>query len=311
MKLVHRLLHPLATLIALQLVWVVLVVLWIIWFIGKHREYRDLVARYQPELLAGGTNWIIMVEGLLLLAIILAGIYVIFIYWKRQADLYQQQRAALTQITHELKSPLASIQLHLETIRLRRLDQDKLNRFIDTMLSDTDRLNNMISNLLITARLEQRRRGAPMPTIDFSAFIDSYLERFRPKLPEGGSLQADLEPDIKVGTDIEAMETALRNLFENAVLYSPGSPEIEVSLHRTDNQCQLTINDHGIGLGTKELSKVFTMFYRVRQAGENIKGSGLGLYIVRSVIAEHGGTVSVTSDGYGKGCSFTLTLPLA
>jgi signal transduction histidine kinase len=150
-----------------------------------------------------------------------------------------------------------------------------------------------------------------MPAIDFSAFIASYLERFRPKLPEGGSLQADLEPGIKVATDTEAMETALRNLFENAVLYSPGAPEIEVSLQRNDNQCRLTITDHGIGLGPKELNKVYTMFYRVRQTGENIKGSGLGLYIVRSVIAEQSGTVSVTSGGYGCGCSFTITLPLA
>src|SRR5512138_1581952 len=172
----RRFFHPLTTVIAITVVWVLLVVLWIIWFVGKRQEYRELMARYQPELLAGSTNWLVLVQGLLLLAVILAGIYIIFIFWKRQADLYQQHRIALTQISHELKSPLASIQLHLETIRLRHPDQDKLDRFLDTMLSDTERLNNMISNLLITARLERRRRGAPMPVLDFSAFINGYLE---------------------------------------------------------------------------------------------------------------------------------------
>jgi signal transduction histidine kinase len=311
MKLIRHLLHPLAALIALQLVWVLLVVLWIIWFIGKRQEYRELLARYQPELLAGDTNWLVLVQGLLLLLVILAGIYVIFIYWKRQADLYQQQRAALTQITHELKSPLASIQLHLETIQLRRPDQEKLDRFLDTMLSDTERLHNLINNLLLTARLERRRRDAPrLPVIDFSAFVESYLERFRGKLPEGGNLQVAIEPGIKVAIDSEGMETALRNLLENATLYSPGAPDITVSLSRQGQHCRLAVTDQGIGLARHDLKKVFAMFYRVRQPGENIRGSGLGLYIVRSVASEHGGSVSATSNGPGTGSTFTITLPL-
>lgn len=307
----RRIFHPLSTVIALTLVWVLLVVLWIIWFVGKRQEYREVVARYQPELLAGSTNWSVLVQGLLLLAVILAGIYIIFIFWKRQADLYQQQRIALAQITHELKSPLASIQLHLETIRLRHPDQAMLDRFLDTMLSDTERLNNMISNLLITARIERQRRGAPLTVIDFSAFVGAYLERFRAKLPEGGSLQTDLMPGLKVATDSEAMETLLRNLLENAILYSPGAPEIEVTLARAGELCLLTVRDHGSGLAANELKKVFKMFYRVRKEGENIKGSGLGLYIVRSVAQEHGGSVSVSSAGPGTGCSFIIQLPLA
>jgi signal transduction histidine kinase len=303
--------HPLATLIAIQLVWVLMVVLWIIWFIGKRQEYQDLVARYQPELLAASSNWVVLVQGLLLLAVILAGIYIIFIFWKRQADLYQQQRAALTQITHELKSPLASIQLHLETIRLRKPDQEKLDRFLDTMLNDTERLHNLINNLLLTARLERRRRDAPRPAaVDFSAFVATYLERFQCKLPEGGNLQATIEPGITLAIDTEGMETALRNLLENATLYSPGAPDITVSLSRHGQQCRLAVTDQGIGLAPHELKKIFSIFYRVRQPGENIRGSGLGLYIVRSVVNEHGGSITASSDGPGTGSTFTITLPL-
>jgi signal transduction histidine kinase len=107
------------------------------------------------------------------------------------------------------------------------------------------------------------------------------------------------------------MQTALRNLYENAVLYSPASPEIRITLGRKGNHCILTFADRGIGLSPADLKRVFRMFYRVRRPGESIRGTGLGLYIVKSVINEHGGKVRVTSEGEGKGCTFVITLPLA
>lgn len=91
---------------------------WIYWFVGKNRQFRELAEKYRPELLSEGFNWVVMTEGLVMLAVILAGVYVIFHYWNRQSRLYENQRTFISQVTHELKSPLASIQLHLETIRL-------------------------------------------------------------------------------------------------------------------------------------------------------------------------------------------------
>lgn len=307
----RRVFHPLTTVILLTLLWGVLVVLWIIWFLGKRQEYRDLVAKYQPELLQGSANWFVLVQGLVLLALILAGIYAIFLFWKRQADLFDQQSQALAQITHELKSPLASIQLHIETIRLRRPDQDKLDRFLDTMLLDTERLHNLINNLLLAARLEQRRKEISRPTVDFSATLTSYLERFREKLPEGGSLTMQIEQGIKLPLDLEGMETALRNLLENAVLYSPATPELSVSLTSNERFCHLRISDKGMGIDPKQLKMIFKMFYRVRSPGENIKGSGLGLHIVQSVVAEHNGKVWVESAGSGAGSCFIIELPIS
>ncbi len=122
----------------------------------------------------------------------------------------------------------------------------------------------------------------------------------------------EIEPNITATIDAEGMEMALRNLFENALLYSPVSPEIRVSLKRSASgrQCVLDFQDNGKGLGNDELEKIFEMFYRVRTAGENIRGTGLGLYIVRSVVNAHGGKISVESPGPGKGCTFHITLPL-
>jgi signal transduction histidine kinase len=179
------------------------------------------------------------------------------------------------------------------------------------MLADTDRLNNLISNLLMAAKLEHRGRVPQYPVIDFSDFIANFMECKRSSLPEGGSLTMEVEKGIKTHIDAEGMETVLRNLFENAVLYSTVSPEIAVSLTRKGRNCLLTFRDHGRGIEAKDLKKVFRMFYRVRSPGENIRGTGLGLHIVKTLIKDHGGQVRVMSEGLGKGCQFTITLPLA
>ncbi|RPJ08070.1 MAG: sensor histidine kinase [Deltaproteobacteria bacterium] len=310
MKTLRNLFHPLVTLIAIQLVWVLLVIFWIYWFIGSHKEFRKLAEHYKPELIGHGFDWLVLIEGLALLLVILAGVYVIFIYWKRQSDLVKQQKDFMSQVTHELKSPLASIQLHLETIKLRNPPPDKLERFLDTMLADTDRLNNLISNLLMAAKLEHRGRASQYPVIELSGLVVGFIEQKRNKLPEGGSITIDVEEGIKAPIDKEGMETALRNLFENACLYSPASPEIRVSLKRSGRHCLLTFRDNGKGIEAKDLKRVFRMFYRVRNPGENIRGTGLGLYIVKTVVKEHGGKIRVTSEGTGKGCAFVITLPL-
>jgi len=309
MKVLRKIFHPVMALIAIQLVWITLVVFWIYWFVGKHREFRALAEKYRPELLGMGFNWPVMVEGLLLLVVILVGVYVIFVYWNRQSKLYAKQRDIISQVTHELKSPLASIQLHLETIRLRRPSEDKLDAFVGTMLADTDRLHYLINNLLMAARLEQRRKPAEKRLTDMTAMLTEYVDRERANLPQGGSIALEAAPALKLLIDPEEMGMVLRNLFENAVLYSPGSPDISVRLVRTGNSVCLSIQDKGRGLEKSELKHVFEMFYRVHPTGENVRGTGLGLYIVATIIRGYGGNVQVESAGLGQGCTFTITLP--
>ena len=311
MSLLRRIIHPIIALIAIQLVWITVVVFWIYWFIGKNREFRELAEKYRPELLGQGANWPVMVEGLVMLVLILIGVYVIFVYWNRQANLYLQQRNIISQVTHELKSPLASIQLHLETIRLRKPSEERLDSFVTTMLADTDRLHYLINNLLMAARLEQRRKHSERRLTDMTQLVGEHVERERGTLPQGGSISFEAEPKLQAQVDPEEMDMAVRNLFENAVLYSPQSPDISVRLARSGAFLQLSVQDQGRGLDKKELKKVFDRFYRVQPPGHNVRGTGLGLYIVETVIKGHGGTVGVTSEGPGKGCTFTVKFPAA
>ncbi|MFA7405833.1 MAG: HAMP domain-containing sensor histidine kinase [Pelobacteraceae bacterium] len=311
MNILRRIFHPIIALIAIQLVWITVVVFWIYWFIGKNREFRQLAEKYRPELLGQGANWPIMVEGLVMLLLILIGVYVIFVYWNRQANLYLKQRNIISQVTHELKSPLASIQLHLETIRLRKPSEERLDSFVATMLADTDRLHYLINNLLMAARLEQRRKTSERRMTDMTQFISEHVERERDTLPHGGNISFDGEPALRAMVDPEEMSMVVRNLFENAVLYSPQSPEISVRLKKTGAWLQLTVQDQGRGLDKKSQKKIFERFYRAESPGNTVRGTGLGLYIVESVIKGHGGSVVVASDGFGKGCTFTLKFPAA
>ncbi len=311
MRRIKNIFSPIMTLIVVQVLWIGIVALWIIWFLGRHNELRRLAEQYRPERVPTHIDWPVLIVGIVMLALVLVGLYVIFIYWRRQSRLYAEQKTFISQITHELKSPLASIQLHLETIRLRRPPAEKIERFIDTMLTDTERLNNLISKFLMAAKLEQRTREAQFIRSDLSCFVRDCVEEFRKSLQDSSSLAAEIEPGIPAEIDVEEIQMVIRNLLENAFLYSAAAPEVRVTLIRSGKSCILEVRDNGRGIERKEMKNIFRMFYRVRLSGETIKGTGLGLYIVKSVVKRHKGKVSVSSEGLGKGTTFTITLPVA
>ena len=311
MKRIGRfIINPFMAFIGIQLLWILVVVFWVYWFMGKHRELRSIAQKYSPELLEGGVDWFILIEGLLLLVAILAGVYVIFLYWRRQAALYRAQRDFIAQVTHELKSPLASLQLHLETIRRRRLPKEKLDVFIDTMLGDTDRLQTLINNLLTANRVEQKGLKLALHGADFSEIVTQYFRRHQFSLPRAGKMQLEVEPGLRVPLDEEAMETVFRNLLENAILYSTGAPQIRIALFREGRYAHLVFSDKGRGIEKKEQKKVFRMFYRIKRGKETIRGSGLGLFIVRAIVRLHRGKIHLESGGTDQGTAFHILLPL-
>jgi len=311
MKLIRRLFHPLITFISIQILWILLLIFWIYWFLGRHQQLKELADRYQAEWLPDKVDWLILSEGIILLVAILIGIYVIFLYWRRQAALNRAQRHFINQVTHELKSPLAAIQLHLETIQMRQPTAEQLNAFVTMMQGDCNRLNSLINNLLTASRVEHKGAKLNLEKGNLSQFFENYLSREQENFPQGGSFNWSIEPGLIARFEAEALETVLRNLIENALLYVDGPPHVTVELKRDGGMAHLIFNDQGHGISRQYQKKVFRMFYRVRRSGKSIRGTGLGLYIVRNIIRLHGGKVWIDSLGIGHGTSFHLTLPLS
>ncbi len=311
MKLFRRIFHPLIAFIGIQLLWILLLVSWIYWFLGRHQELKELAARYQAEWLPEKTDWLILAEGIVLLVAILVGTYVIFLYWRRQAALNRAQRNFINQVTHELKSPLASIQLHLETIEMRKPAPQQLQKFVKVMQGDTERLHGLINNLLTAGQLEHRSGNLNLRRGDLSQAIEAYLQRESSGLPKQGQLHWSIEPGLIAKFDGELFDTALRNLLENAILYAEGPPQITVCLKRDNKMAHLSVADQGRGIESNYHKKVFRMFYRVRRGDRTIRGSGLGLFIVRNVLRLHGGKVWLESPGSGRGTTVHLLIPLA
>jgi signal transduction histidine kinase len=183
--------------------------------------------------------------------------------------------------------------------------------FIDTMLADTDRLGGLIDNLLAASRLEQKGMKLSLRPIDLSAFVTHYFRPRQYALPQAARMELAIAPGLRARLDPEAMETVFRNLLENALLYSSGSPEITIGLQGEKGFAHFSLTDRGRGLEKKEQKKIFQMFYRVRRSDENIRGSGLGLFIVRAIVRLHNGKVWAESEGPGKGTTFHILLPLS
>ena len=309
MKYFRRLFTPLIAFITIQLVWVVMVFFWIRWFMESHSELQQLAEKYS-HVLPKGADWLILVEGLVLLVAILAGVYVIFLYWHRQAALLKLKRDFIAQVTHELKSPLASLQLHLETIRRRQPPQAKMEMFLDTMLADTERLDSLVNNLLSANRLEQRGMRLTLKTVDFSSIVSNYFRPHQYALPRAGTMHLDIEAGLSSRIEKESIETVFRNLLENAILYSPEQPQIGIRLFKDNNFVHFVMTDQGRGVAAEEQKKVFHIFYRGKRIGETIKGTGLGLFITQAVTRLHKGKVWL-QNGKPKGTEVHIQLPLA
>ncbi|SDL27131.1 histidine kinase [Geoalkalibacter ferrihydriticus] len=309
MKFWRKLFNPFIALVAIQLAWLLVVLVWIRWFVSSHQRLRELAEKYSPELLHGTIDWVLLAEGLVLLVLILGGVYVIFIYWRRQAALYREQKKFISQVTHELKSPLASLQLHLETIRLRHPSPEQLEGFVSTMLADTQRLHGLINNLLTANRLELKAPRLALRKADLSVFIRKYFDQQGPTLPPDTRLNLELQEGLVSRFEAESLEVVLRNLLENALFYSDPPADISVRLSGDKHHCRLIISDRGRGLAPQEQKKVFRIFYRANRGSERVPGTGLGLFIARAIIRRHRGKIWLNSPGPGQGTSVHIQLP--
>jgi signal transduction histidine kinase len=253
-----------------------------------------------------------VVVGIFLFAFIIAGVALNTIFLVREIRRNEQQDSFLNAVTHELKTPIASIRLYLETLERREVEDAKRHEFYRIMLDDTDRLLGTVERVLQAGELRDGARKN-WQQVDFAAIVRDSLElaRIRHKLSDGELyLSSDAKGEVTVLGVPDELRIAVTNLLDNAIKYSGKRKDIAVSLATPDiDNIVLSVRDAGIGIPRAELKRVFRRFYRVHAAAGQAKGTGLGLFIVRSVARRHGGDAFADSEGEGRGSTFTIRLP--
>ncbi|MGO9240384.1 MAG: sensor histidine kinase [Bryobacteraceae bacterium] len=261
-------------------------------------------------------NWrtgILLFLGVLMLAFIITGVVLNTIFLVREIRRNEQHDAFINAVTHELKTPVASIRLYLETLQTRAVDEVKRVEFYRIMLADSDRLLATIEQVLRTGRMGQSGPKLNLTRIEINALVAECLERARQLhvVPEQ-TLEYSPGPPVSIVGDLDEVRAAVANLIDNAVKYSGDTAKIVVETAVVDDKfVTLRVCDQGPGLEKTELKRVFKRFYRVPgQLAARVKGTGLGLYIVRAVAKRHGGRAWAESEGPGRGSTFVLQLPL-
>ncbi len=264
-------------------------------------------------------NWrevALLVFGAIFFVAIIAGMVLNTIFLVREIRRNEQHDSFINAVTHELKTPIASIRLYLETLQTRDVAEDKRKEFYSVMLADTDRLLTTVEQVLRAGQTGQRSRQLNLAPIDLSALAQECLELARTRyrlnaeaLRFAERLDNGHRPFIK--GDHDELRAALSNLIDNAIKYSDKEVFVSVEVAGTpNNQVAVRVTDNGIGIPRAQLKRIFKRFYRVPgQVMARVKGTGLGLFIVQSIVERHGGKVIAESAGEGLGSTFTMQFP--
>ena len=259
------------------------------------------------------STWL-LVLGIIFFSVIIAGLVVNTIFIVREIKRNERQDTFLNAVTHELKTPIASIRLYLETLQSRPVDEAQRRDFYRIMIEDSERLLGTVEQVLKAGEVRHATKRRNWQEVNLAAIVSDTLElaRLRHHLPEE-TLRFGVQPngELLVLGNPEELRTAVFNLFDNAVKYSGTDKEIIVDVTTPDlDSIAVSVRDRGIGISEPELKRIFNRFYRVPSpASGKVKGTGLGLFIVRSIARRYGGDAFAESQGEGLGSTFTIRLP--
>jgi len=263
-------------------------------------------------------NWregVLLFLGVIFFGLLIAGMIVNTSFLVREIRRNEQHDSFINAVTHELKTPIASIRLYLETLQSRAVDDVRRQEFYKLMLSDTDRLLGTVEQVLKAGQAAQKGAKHQRTEVEFGTLVGECMDLVRSRhhlQPEAlryehGSSNGS---GVRVFGDAEELRTAVANLLDNAIKYSGDKVDIGVRLGTDEKHVILQVRDTGVGIAQGELKRIFKRFYRVSNRSlAQVKGTGLGLFIVRAIARKHGGKVFAQSAGEGMGTTVTLELP--
>ncbi|HVW96575.1 MAG TPA: HAMP domain-containing sensor histidine kinase [Mucilaginibacter sp.] len=253
-----------------------------------------LLAKHMPADIG-----MIMGEGSVFIFVFFVGAYSMHKSINRERRLQEQKRNFLLSVTHELKSPLASMKILLQTIQKRTLTREQVLSFIGKALMDIERLDDMVENMLLASKIDNQSYTFPKDRFSLSALVDSIVNRLQITKCEGTQqiIDAEIEPKIEITGDKFALTSVVTNLIENAIKYSGPCETVDVKLFSKEGRIYFEVADRGIGIADHEKNRIFDKFYRVgSEDTRNTKGTGLGLYIVKEVLDKHRASIKVKDN---------------
>jgi len=252
-------------------------------------------------------------EGTVFLLVLLGGLWLIHNTHMRTVRLRSQQQNFMMAVTHELKTPLASMQLYLDSLASDKISEERKQGVVPRMRQDVKRLEGMVENILEAGRFDRHARKLSVERVDFSSIVEAAVKTVAGHPSEVTvELERDIEPGVIVDGDAVMLGRAVHAVLDNALKYHDGTrAAVRVHLHTVGRRAVLTVTDQGIGLEKGETDAVFDRFYRVgSELTRTVEGSGLGLYLCREMVRAHKGEVTARSEGLGKGTQFEISVPL-
>lgn len=277
-------------------------------YLRVHEAFNQVVAKYHinPNQFLQSETWVMILIVSLLVSVMILGLALIFIYYQKMIQLYRLQQNFINGFTHELKTPIASLQLFLETFTRHELSREEQLKYFEFMKQDTKRLQDNVDRILHLGKLEDRNFKANFQYLDLILLINNFLKNTPHLFDDAEIIFETSLTKCELELDQSLVEMLLMNLITNSIKYNKSKPKkIKILLRETRNKYILEIIDNGIGIDKKELIKVFKKFYQI---GKTTKGSGLGLYIVQSIVKMHKGDIRIHSDGLGFGTTVIVEL---
>ncbi|MBL0712508.1 MAG: HAMP domain-containing histidine kinase [Desulfosarcina sp.] len=306
--------HPIAIFVFSIIALVLSLLLFIYWYIEISSGFQALVSRFDldAEQVLAPQTWVVIMVMSILVGIILMGIFTIFVYNQKTWQLYRLQRQFINNFTHELKTPVTSLQLFLETFQKYDLPRRDQKKYINYMLADISRLSDNISRILNLARLESKSYQAEFKPLDLVQVIEKCHEDNAGWFEGCRIVVHKPAAQLVYPIDRSLFEMLVMNLLVNAIKYNE-SERAQVDIRFTIRHRQLRIDfiDNGIGIDRRESRKIFRRFYQAGRPGDNqLRGSGLGLNLVQHIAKIHQGRVEAASRTDARGSVFSVVLPV-
>ncbi len=306
--------HPILVFIFSIIALATSLTLYIYWYVGVSSGLKEVVHKFNLDSgqFLKSETWVVILILSILVGIILIGIFIIFIYNHKIIQLYRMQHNFINNFTHELKTPVTSLNLYLETFMRHQLSRDDQLKYLEYMVQDVERLSDNISRILNLARIESKSYGGEFILSELISTVEKFLKN-NEQIFHGCEVNIH-NPSARqfaYPINVPLFEMLLMNILTNAIKYNESKkPIVDITFTQQKNQLHIKFADNGIGIEKNEIKKIFKKFYQSGKADDmSAQGSGLGLHLAQNIARIHKSTIVAESKGHGKGSAFTISLP--